>query len=123
VLRDASEVDAVEFSLENVFHMYYTEGMWGDLDWSVRGDYIVEKHGITPREAQDAISDPQRLVFEPDYNSQSGRSVRIVGHSVLAGKLLTVIALRFDGIEYGVNAWESNPRDRSIYSEKGEAHG
>ncbi len=96
--------------------------MWGNLNWRDRGEYIRRKHGVTPRQAEDALADPNRVVFDPDYNSQSGRSVRIVGFSVLAGKCLTVIALRFDGVEYGVNAWESNDKDKAHYQEVGGSH-
>ena len=93
--------------------------MFGHADWSHRGDYIVAKHGVTPEEADEALLDPERIVIDPDYNSTSGRSVRIIGFSQTADDLLTVIVLTDEGVTYGVNAWRSNGRDLRIY-EKGE---
>lgn len=91
--------------------------VFGYADWSHRGDYIVEKHGVTPREADEALDDPERVVIGPDYNSTSGRSVRIIGFSQTVGDLITVILLTEDNVTYGVNAWRSSARDRRIYQE------
>lgn len=91
--------------------------MFGHIDWSHRADYIVAKHGVTPDQADEAVSDPERVVIDPDYNSTSGRSVRIIGFSVTVEDLLTVIVLTEESVTYGVNAWRSNSRDRRIYVE------
>lgn len=91
--------------------------MFGHADWSHRRDYIVTTHGVTPEEADEALFDPERIVINPDYNSTSGRSVRIIGFSQTADELLTVIVVENDGVTYGVNAWRSNARDRRIYNE------
>ena len=92
--------------------------MFEDLDWSHRGDYIFAKHGVSVAAANSALHDPERVVVEPDYNSDSGRSVRIIGYSSISGDVLSVIAVRGDdGIEYGVNCWVSNTKDRRIYRE------
>lgn len=91
--------------------------MSGRADWSHRGDYIVTNHDVTPRKADEALLDPERIVIEPDYNSTSGRSIRIIGFSQTVGDLLTVIVITEDDVIYGVNAWRSNARDRRIYEE------
>lgn len=91
--------------------------MFGHADWSHRGAYILEKHRVTPDEANEALSDPERVVIDPDYNSTSGRSTRIIGFSQAVDDLVTVIVLEDQGVTYGVNAWRSNARDRQIYSE------
>lgn len=75
------------------------------------------KHGITPQVADDALGDPNRIVIDPDYNSASGESVRIVGFSTIADDIVTVIVLQHDGTEYGVNGWSANEKDRRIYNE------
>ena len=93
--------------------------MYDNADWSHRGDYIVKKHDVVPPEANEALLDPERIVIDPDYNSASGRSVRIIGFSKTADDLITVIVLTDEGVTYGVNAWRSNARDRRIY-QKGE---
>lgn len=69
------------------------------------------KHGITPAVADDALADANRIVIDPDYNSTSNRSVRIIGYSILADDIITVIALEHDGVEYGVNGWPANLKD------------
>lgn len=92
--------------------------MFGHADWSPRGDYIVAKHGVTPEEVDEALADPERIVIDPDYNSTSGRSVRIIGFSQTVGDVLTVIVLTEGDVTYGVNAWRSNSRDRRIYRKR-----
>ncbi len=77
----------------------------------------MAKHDVTPDEADEAVADPERVVIDPDYNSISGRSIRIVGFSATAGNVLTVILLVEADVTYGVNAWRANARDRQIYLE------
>ena len=77
----------------------------------------MANHDVTPSEADEALADPKRIVIEPDYNSTSGRSMRVIGFSQTVGDLLTVIVLIEDNVTYGVNAWLSNARDRRIYEE------
>jgi len=92
--------------------------VFGHADWSHRGDYIVEKqHGVTPEDAAEALHDPERIVIDPDYNSTSGRSVRIIGFAESVDDLITVILLEDEGVVYGVNAWRSNAKDRRLYEE------
>lgn len=91
--------------------------MFGRADWSHRGDYILDRHGVKPAHADEALLDPERIVIDPDYNSTGGRSVRIIGFSHTADELITVIVLTETGVTHGVNAWRSNTRDRRIYQE------
>jgi len=87
------------------------------VDWSERDDYIVAKHKVTPTQADEALADPDRIVFDPDYNTQSGISVRTVGYSRSYGDILSVITVEEDGVVYGANAWKSNDRDRRYYNQ------
>lgn len=89
-----------------------------EADWTERGRYIVAKHGVSPIEANDALSDPLRLVIDPDPASKSGRSVRVIGWSQIAQVLITVITLEYEGRDYGVNAWRSNTTDQRRYREE-----
>lgn len=68
------------------------------VDWSKRGDYIA-KHGITPEQADEALNDANAVIFDPDYNTKSGR------HK--------------GDVVWGVNAWQSNSRDRRYYRHGG----
>jgi uncharacterized DUF497 family protein len=86
------------------------------VDWSQRGEYIA-KHGITPMQAEEALADPRAVIFDPDYNSESGEGVRTIGESPSKGAILTVITVEEDGIVYGASAWKANGRDRRHYEE------
>jgi len=89
-------------------------------DWTHRGQYIVTKHDVTPEQADEALDDPNAVTFDPDYSSNSGRSVRTIGYSTGARHVLSVITVEEDdGIVYGVNAWKSNSRDRRYYRQGG----
>lgn len=109
--------------------MHYDGGVFERVDWSNRGEYMQSRHGITPEVADDALGDANRVVIDPDYNSAGGKSIRIIGYSVIADDIVTVIVLEHDGTEYGVNGWSANAKDRSIYrdgkydGEGGEADG
>ena len=91
--------------------------MFERVDWSLRGEYMRRRHGISSEAADEALGDANRVVIDPDYNSTSGRSVRIIGYSMIADDIVTVIVLDNDGIEYGVNGWSANQRDRRIYNQ------
>ena len=62
------------------------------------------------------------MVIEPDYASVTGRSVRVIGYSTLAGAVVTVIVLSDGVVDCGVNGWLANDKDRRIYRE-GEDRG
>lgn len=100
--------------------MHYAREVFERVDWSHRGAYMKQRHGITPEVADDALGDPNRVVFDPDYNSASRGSVRIIGYSAVADDIITVIVLEEDGIEYGANGWVANEKDRRIYGEAGD---
>lgn len=103
--------------LPYVLHMYYDMGVQDELDWRHRGDYIA-KHDMTPQWADEAFTDPNRLVLDPDPASESGRTIRVIGWSVTLEALVTVIALPNDGVIWGVNAWRSNSTDQRRYREE-----
>lgn len=97
--------------------MHYDSAVFERVDWSERGNYMERKHGVSPEVADDALADPNRVVIDPDYNSTSGRSIRIVGYSPIADNVIAVIVLEDGGIEYGVNGWVANEKDRRLYAE------
>lgn len=97
--------------------MQYDSNVFVRVDWSKRGDYMQRKHGITPEVADDALGDANRVLIDPDYNSTSGQGVRVIGYSIIADDIVTVIVLEHDGTEYGVNGWSANAKDRRIYNE------
>jgi hypothetical protein len=76
---------------------------------------MAERHGVTVEQANEALADPDALVFDPDYATQSGRSVRTIGWSASSGRLLTVITVTEDDVTYGVNGWPANDIDARHY--------
>lgn len=76
-----------------------------------------KRHGVTVEQANEALADPRALVFNPDYASLSGRSMRTIGWSDSAARLLTVITVIEDDVTYGVNGWPSNDTDTRHYRE------
>lgn len=91
--------------------------MFRRLDWSEREEHMWERHAITPEQAEEALDDDSRVVFEPDYASQSGRSVRVIGFAPSVGEVLTVIVVVDEnGKEWGGSAWRSNRRDVAYYT-------
>jgi hypothetical protein len=88
------------------------------LDWSFRGKYMFDKHGVSAFLAAEATADPDRVLLEPDYNSASGESVRIIGYSPSSGEVLSIIAMSLNGREIGINGWLANEKDRRIYGER-----
>ena len=117
--------EVTSLPIRNAIH--YTNRVFERVDWSHGATHMQTNHGITPEVANEAFGDPNRVVIDPDYNSRSGKSVRIIGFSTTADDIITVIVVAEDGVEYGANGWVSNANDRRIYNdgsydaEEGEA--
>jgi hypothetical protein len=91
-----------------------------DVDWTQGAEHMLARHGVTPEEPDEAIADIDAVWFDPDPNSKSGRSVRVIGYSRTRRAVLTLILVhRDDGGYWGANGWESNSSDRRRY-ERGE---
>lgn len=80
-----------------------------------------ERHQIAVAAAEEAVTDIDAVWFDPDPQSRSGRSVRVIGYSHSTQEILTVILVhREEGVGYwGANGWISNSSDRRRY-ERGE---
>lgn len=88
----------------------------------MRGEYIATRSArrpgdtdIDPAWADEAYTDEARVVFDPDYASKTGRSVRTIGYSPTAGFIITVITVVEAGHLWGVNAWRANEKDTAAY--------
>lgn len=90
------------------------------IDWTHGESHMFAEHKITVEWANEALADPSAVIFDPDYNTKSGISVRTIGYSSSFGDLLSVITVTENGITYGVNGWKSNPRDRRYYNQESE---
>lgn len=76
------------------------------------------RHGITPVMAEEVLADSDRVVFDPDPHSLSGRSVHTIGYSATFDGLVTVITVVVAETRWGVNGWPSNSTDSRIYRER-----
>lgn len=97
-----------------------------EVDWLHRGDYIRTRSSrkgsgefdVEPEWATEAALDQDRLIAL-DPASKSGQTVRVVGWSSGARRVLTVLLLPKDhpptGAWWGANAWAANSRDSRLY--------
>lgn len=90
------------------------------VDWSHRGEYMHTRHGVTPTEANDALTDPDAVTIDPDPASLTGDSVRVIGQAHTTGRIITVIILDHEGTRYGVNGWPANTTDQKRYNSGGD---
>jgi len=65
----------------------------------------------------EAWDDENAALIDPDYNSKSGKSMRLIGYSLSAGFLVTIILVRFKGGLFAASAWKSNKKDQRLYNE------
>lgn len=92
--------------------------MYETADWSIQADHIWDEHRLSPEKANEALADPERVVFNPDPASRSGRGVRIVGYSSTARTVLCVLVVDDEGTVYGATAFPASGRYLDKY--KGE---
>lgn len=93
-------------------------------DWTYRREHIEQRSrrkgtvepDILVIWANEAYLDPQAAVFDPDYVSKSGSSVRTIGRSDQAGFLIAVITVRDEhGRLWGATAFQANAIDKRHY--------
>lgn len=73
-----------------------------------RSTRYAEAVDIDPAWTVDVLSDPDRLVDEPDPRSAHLNSVRVVGYSPTARMVITIVALRdASGVLHGASAWKT----------------
>lgn len=103
--------------------------MQRDVDWVYRGTYIAtrssRKQGdfdVLPTWADEAVNDPEAVWFDPDPASKSGESIRVIGYSTGAARILVVILVPKEAGEFGefwgVNAWAANRSHQLKYREE-----
>lgn len=98
----------------------YTSEVVGELWWDdedvehirTRSDRYPDADNVEPAWTLEATDDPHRVVRDPDPKSRSGY-VRIIGMSLSAGFVLTVIVDPEDWS--GVTAWKTRGADLREY--------
>ena len=96
-----------------------------DVDWQHGADHMWTRHQITVQAANEALADPDALLFDPDPKSTSGQSARMIGYSPTAAAVLVVILVRREdtpGSWRGANGWRANSTDRLIYAKGSQRH-
>ncbi len=96
------------------------------MDWIKRAEYVRSRHGVDPAWADEAVEDDHAVWLTPDPASRSGHSVRVIGYSIGAQEVLTVILVAADvdateravGDWWGSNAWVASPRGRRLYGKE-----
>jgi hypothetical protein len=92
--KEQSSIESAEVTpLPIRNEMHYDMQGFERVDWTHGAAHMKDNHGITPEVANQALGDPDRVVIDPDYNSRSGQSVRIIGFSVTADDIITVIVM------------------------------
>lgn len=88
-----------------------------EIDWRYGAQHMLERHGITEAQANEAITDIDAIWFDPDPSSRSKISVRVIGYSHTLRKVLTVILVHRKARQgfWGANGWESNSTDKRRY--------
>jgi hypothetical protein len=87
-----------------------------------RGQRYPDGLAVEPEWTQEAMSDVDLLVLEPDPKSRMG-AARFIGHSLSADRVIVVIAYSdLDGDLHGVNAWPATGADLKMY-ERGDDDG
>lgn len=77
--------------------------------------HMWDRHGVSPAEAEEALSDPEALMQSPDPASRSKKSDRYIGWSSSRGEVLVVIVIRHHDQLFGGNAWAANSTQRALY--------
>jgi hypothetical protein len=86
------------------------------ITWTGEAEAHMLAHGVTVEEANEAVTDPNAVWYDPDPASLSGDSVRVVGWSATRPGIVTVILLRDGDSWSGVNGWPTKSgRDRTAY--------
>jgi len=78
------------------------------------------RHHVSVEQANEALTDDERIIADPDPKSRSGMSVRVIGYSPTAAAVPVVIVVRRadrPGAWWGANGWRANATDRRTYRE------
>lgn len=97
-----------------------------DISWlEVDAEYIRTRSSRYPGAVdievewtREALRDINLKRAEPDPKSIRGSTIRFVGFSSSAGRLLVVIGAVDDGTLYGYNAWPATGADRHWYEQE-----
>ena len=82
--------------------------------WNVDKSY--DKHGITPREAEEVFTDARQLVLEDIEHSQTEERFTIIGKSIKGNILFVSFTIRDTKVRI-ISARKANIKERRLYEE------
>lgn len=100
-----------------------------EIDWQYGGEHIRARSrrrlgdfDIEPEWATEAATDENRKIAAPDPASKTGETIRVLGYSQAANRVLVVILRpknlpEIDGSWWGVTAWAANSTAIRRYQE------
>lgn len=94
-----------------------------NLRWSDYRIQHIAEHGITPEEVEEAIFHDRHRIFKKYQKSTEfpGKYLYLVYGRTSAGRLITIILLNVEGIEYiPLTARNMVPSERQQYLRKGK---
>lgn len=84
------------------------------FDWDAENaDHIVERHGITPAEAEEAMADPRRI--RADAYQVPGEQRRAIVGATEGGRILYVVYTRRGGMVRVVTARDAVATEQRRY--------
>jgi len=97
--------------------MYYVE-----IDWSHLIGHSENRSARHPGDidipvswARESAEDGEATLVDPDYNSKTKLSSRLIGYSRSGKLIITVILVRYQGKLYAASAWQANRKDQRLY--------
>jgi hypothetical protein len=91
-----------------------------DVDGTQGAEHMWSGHQVTIAEANEALTDADARLFDPDPKSKYGNSARVIGYSPTAVAVLVVILVHREDKPrswWGANGWRANSTDRRTYRE------
>lgn len=85
-----------------------------DFDWDDANTEHIARHAVAPEEAEEAVTDPDR-VGAPAYRAQNGERRQAITGKTEDGRLLTVILTRRDERFRVVTARDASESERRGY--------
>ncbi|OFW77015.1 MAG: hypothetical protein A2201_09060 [Alicyclobacillus sp. RIFOXYA1_FULL_53_8] len=80
------------------------------FDWDVSNEEHISRHDVTPYEAEEAMTDPERVGFDAHDRDKKG----VVGHTE-EGRLLLVVYVVRNGMYRVITARDLNDREKRAF--------
>jgi hypothetical protein len=88
------------------------------FDWDDENANHIAEHGVTPEEAEEAVTDPRRA-RAPAYRTATEQRLAYLGAST-AGRVLYVVLTRRAGRLRVVTARDADRQEKRRYRERGK---